>query len=427
MEAGRLHLGADSGVLVISALPGGAPAPAPMVTVQTLRRATVDGRAVLISTGTQQQQQVAGTRTMKLTILDTIVVDAADFTLRRSHSLILDDEGRALSDVESTLRGAAIVRVVTRSDAPDTARIALASAAEFPIGLPYHRIRASALTTGERFRMPLIVPGDTAVTWMEVDSVRTAGRDWLVHARLKRARVSLTIDTLSRDLRTLVVESDAGVRMTGTYGRRADETVPQRPATAPSPAEVRAHAGVYALSGVREAASELRLREDGSFTFGLTYGALDESGSGRWTVDGGTIVLQSSGTAHPPKITLQSARGTARDSIVVLVHAPDGKALRGVEVDVVRPGAGTTFGRTTGKGYVARFDPASPPVELGIGYDIANFIVPFPLSRPPRAEYVFRFDRGDLGTRRFEGVRATRTATGLTLPLNGRPLSYVRR
>lgn len=52
-------------------------------------------------------------------------------------------------------------------------------------------------------------------------------------------------------------------------------------------------AGEYYLHGVMEVASGFQLREDHTFEFFFSYGAMDRSGSGTWKVDGNNIVLNS--------------------------------------------------------------------------------------------------------------------------------------
>jgi len=55
----------------------------------------------------------------------------------------------------------------------------------------------------------------------------------------------------------------------------------------PNPATL---AGVYD-GGQMEIAAALELTKDGHFRYALSYGALDEMASGRWTAEKGTVVL----------------------------------------------------------------------------------------------------------------------------------------
>ncbi|WP_375182366.1 hypothetical protein [Sphingomonas adhaesiva] len=50
-------------------------------------------------------------------------------------------------------------------------------------------------------------------------------------------------------------------------------------------------AGHYYLSGVMETGSELLLRRDGRFEWYVSYGAVDQSATGRWSRDGATVTL----------------------------------------------------------------------------------------------------------------------------------------
>ncbi len=53
----------------------------------------------------------------------------------------------------------------------------------------------------------------------------------------------------------------------------------------------KSYVGRYELRGVMEVGSQLVLRADGSFTFGLAYGANDQAGSGCWTQTDRLIAL----------------------------------------------------------------------------------------------------------------------------------------
>ena len=52
-------------------------------------------------------------------------------------------------------------------------------------------------------------------------------------------------------------------------------------------------AGEYSLTGVMETASGIVLNKDSTFQFYFSYGALDREGSGKWSVTGDHIILDS--------------------------------------------------------------------------------------------------------------------------------------
>ena len=207
-------------------------------------------------------------------------------------------------------------------------------------------------------------------------------------------------------------------------GRGADASA------AVSPAELSASrrqlAGTYRLRGEREMASQILLRADGRFTYALAYGAMDEEGAGTWRPGDGDVVLQSDGVARAPSVTLQSARGTTTDSVVVLVVDTAGMPVHGIEVDAVQPRRGTSFARTSRGRHVITFAKGDAPTELSVGYDVLNFMVNFPIDGKPKAVYRFVFDRGDLGRYRFEGERLSVEDTTLVLVRNGHRMRYVR-
>lgn len=86
--------------------------------------------------------------------------------------------------------------------------------------------------------------------------------------------------------------------------------------------------GEYYLGGVRETASGFKLNADSTFQFFFTYGALDRSGEGRWSVQNNTVLFNSkprpatdfalvtSGAGTAGKITIQ-IKG---DNVMLLKH-----------------------------------------------------------------------------------------------------------
>ena len=55
--------------------------------------------------------------------------------------------------------------------------------------------------------------------------------------------------------------------------------------------------GRYRLTGVQDAASGIELRADHTFSYGLSYGALDEMAEGVWKQAGDTVLLTTQPTA----------------------------------------------------------------------------------------------------------------------------------
>lgn len=65
--------------------------------------------------------------------------------------------------------------------------------------------------------------------------------------------------------------------------------------------------GTYQLRGVREMASAIQLRADGSYKFMLIYGSADETDVGTWQKQGQQIVLNSTAPSTDPQFELVSS------------------------------------------------------------------------------------------------------------------------
>ena len=68
-----------------------------------------------------------------------------------------------------------------------------------------------------------------------------------------------------------------------------------------APATQEALAGEYHLEGVMETGSGLLLREDGTFEWFFTYGALDLGARGKWTREGDSVELAVAQMGYPPQ------------------------------------------------------------------------------------------------------------------------------
>jgi len=62
--------------------------------------------------------------------------------------------------------------------------------------------------------------------------------------------------------------------------------------------------GHYYLRNVREVGAELLLKPDGSFEWGMSYGAVDQYAAGKWQRQDGKVVLQSAGLDKEPDFRL---------------------------------------------------------------------------------------------------------------------------
>jgi hypothetical protein len=387
------------------------------------------------------ERPVAGGRPGLLS-LDSTVVGARDFRFRRARALRFATDGQLALDTRTELRGRTIHRW-SRSGTVDSASSrTLGPGDAVPIGGEVLYLQGAPLRVGWSARVATYNGAANDYSITVFDSVRLerhGARTVWVAAILpaQYIRVHVTLDSATRAVIRLAIKGSSGDPVGSTHNRRfGAESAPASPVngTAASPERQRpsmldgTRVGVYYLRGEREVGSELALLPDGRFQYALAYGALDEIGAGRWsTTADGTVVLQSDGTPRSPRVTLAKAIGSATDSVLVTVHDTAGQPVNGIEVDFVQPRAGTSFRHARRGLSVLTFDPADAPTEIAVGYDVLNFMVSFPLKRPPAASYRFIFDPGDLGKRRFERESLSYVADTLFMIRNGRRLRYVRR
>ncbi|MDZ7630175.1 MAG: hypothetical protein U5K74_02155 [Gemmatimonadaceae bacterium] len=431
------YLRLDMDTMRVTSRPAEAGVPAPISIRSTLPGRGRDAGGV-VETARTEIRDAAGQPI--LTLIDTLVMDANDLHLRRSRSLRLQGDGQATWDRHLMVVAGALVQITAGEGRTDTTRLALRAGAAPLYATPFAVMRAAPLSSAWHARYDVVVPSERvteSVRTVQIDSVvaaTVAARPaWMVHAStVPDVRWAVAIDSATRDLVQFTVARSAAARE-GSYdvlfeSKRYTSAVSlQRSTTIADPVMLKPLAGRYFLQGVREVGSELLLRPDGTFAFVLSYGALDETGAGSWRIENGDVILQSEGAARAPSVKLVRATGTATDSLHILVVDTAGRPLSGITIDASRKKSSRITAQSMRDGYTLRFERGMPPTELGIGVDMVDFRVPFLLGAPVHAAYRFVFDRGDLGTRRFDRERLAVSPDRLTMTLNGRALTYVRR
>jgi hypothetical protein len=194
--------------------------------------------------------------------------------------------------------------------------------------------------------------------------------------------------------------------------------------------------GSYCLRGVMEVGSCLKLSAGGRFEYFLACGAYDEAAEGNWKLEGDDVVLDSPPYDKPVRFVFKGLEAGEGPVFAVSVVGKNGQPLNGIDVRATCDGRTTDVGVTGAEGYV--LECASAPTEVSLG--LGMFGVPFQsVAVDGKAGsgkvYVFEFDPGDLGKKRFAGVhlkregtsRLTMTYTGSPIPeLTGRPFTYER-
>lgn len=142
--------------------------------------------------------------------------------------------------------------------------------------------------------------------------------------------------------------------------------------------------GTYYLQGVREVGAELRLSANGRFSYGMAYGATDQTAKGTWKIAGERLELVADPGAEPRFVWGKSADIFEGDpdrpvDLVVRVSSPElGLVWRGMAVEV-RYTNGQTRGGETGSSGLLAFEARTQgewagarPQAVGVSYPYRN-------------------------------------------------------
>ena len=164
--------------------------------------------------------------------------------------------------------------------------------------------------------------------------------------------------------------------------------------------------GTYCLSGVREVGSCIRLSPGGKFEYFLAYGAYDENSEGTWSLQKAEIVIDSLPYDKQPTFAFKRMQRGDADGFDVVVENASGRRLTYIDVRVTCDGRTRHAGVTGGEGY--KIDCASAPTVVSLGLRMYG-LAPQAINVADRAGadevYVFEFDPGDLGRKKFVAHR----------------------
>ena len=201
--------------------------------------------------------------------------------------------------------------------------------------------------------------------------------------------------------------------------------------------EMAALAGTYCLVGVREVGSCLRLGPDGTFEYFLAYGAYDESSEGTWRLERGDVIVESLAYDKRPAFAFKRLQRGDTDGFDIVVESKAGRAISGIDVQATCDGRSIRVGVTNAGGY--KVDCVQAPVDISLGlemYGLAYQTINVSDRAGADKTYVFEFDPGDLGKKRFAAHRLRPGSDqGLTMiyadtpitELEGRTFRYVRQ
>ncbi|MGC0152610.1 hypothetical protein ACPRNU_09145 [Chromobacterium vaccinii] len=115
-------------------------------------------------------------------------------------------------------------------------------------------------------------------------------------------------------------------------------------------------AGHYYLQGVTEVGGELLLKPDGSFEWGLSYGAVDQYAQGHWQLRQGKVELNAAGPDKEPVFRpfrdeeMRVRRPAEPGHWIAIVGMPGVGPMQGVEVGFVSRSGKTATAVTDANG-----------------------------------------------------------------------------
>ena len=200
---------------------------------------------------------------------------------------------------------------------------------------------------------------------------------------------------------------------------------PSASAQAPDAASM---AGSYCLVGVREVGSCLRLHSNGKFEYFLAYGAYDENSEGTWKLEGGEVVLDSPAYDKRPTFAFKRMQRSDSGAFDVIVESRNGRAIAGISVRVTCDGRTFNAGVTQAQGYSVECRTAPTAIALGLEmFGLAYQTIDVSGRAGAEKVYVFNFDPGDLGRKRFTAQRLRPTDGNLVMTYRDTPIRELDR
>ena len=185
-------------------------------------------------------------------------------------------------------------------------------------------------------------------------------------------------------------------------------------------------AGHYVLHGVMEVGSELLLKPDGMFEWGLAYGAADYWAKGTWSRDGNAVVLHSTGKEEAPFKFLRSEAGKP-GRIRVWVMGQNGKGVENIDVYMLTGGIEPLEARTDAEG-AASFpdDPKAHAVAFEVRvYELQT--KPFEIDPKNNKDFYYEINGEAITQVLFKDEKLTMDGTSLIMKRDAQhPMKYDR-
>ncbi len=176
-----------------------------------------------------------------------------------------------------------------------------------------------------------------------------------------------------------------------------------------------------------EMAAGLELRADGRFDYGLSYGALDESASGTWRVDGNMVLLTSDPVTAPAFVMLGQQPASDGKTHLVL-DLPQGWTRQYFDAEIGLADGRFVGGQLSDDSDALPLAPGDRPVSLRLTlgvYDLHSDAFRLDGSRASRIHV--RFEQNDLGKVAFAKTPLRIDNGSLLLERYGRSIVFKRR
>lgn len=185
--------------------------------------------------------------------------------------------------------------------------------------------------------------------------------------------------------------------------------------------------GHYHAAEGPDVASELILKPDGHFEYGLIAGALDLQAKGRWVRAGDHVELFTEPRPVPPVFAAGTNGTTNEEALTVLVSWPNGRGIAGINLLVGFAQGEPVDGYTQDYGWSLPADEKRTPQWIELSLPMFGLVSShFPIDAKKANALRFTLVPNDLGTVDFQGARVDVDGSKLTLTYEGDTFRYVR-
>lgn len=177
--------------------------------------------------------------------------------------------------------------------------------------------------------------------------------------------------------------------------------------------------------GQTEMATQLELRPDHRFRYGLSYGALDEVAEGTWKSESGAVLLTSDPTT-PPRFILQSEGQGMPGSLDVALDVPTGISRQYFSAIVRFADGRSSVRQFSEEGLRLDLAGDQQPVSLTVLLPVVDLESEAFTLQPGSGRLSVRFEPNDLGKVAFAATPLRFDGQDLLLERHDRSIRYRR-